>query len=248
VTGPKRTHELITPEHRAKIALIVVRQSSLAQVRDHTGSAAVQYGHVQHALDFGFADANIRVIDADTGKSATSTVGRIGWAETFRLIGVRGTVAVLNREGKLHPTRHRGRLIWKRATLARVRSLLLNPAYAGLYIFGKTEMQFDRRAGHEGERVQRPVPEERWVRVSGLFPAYITPERQAEIRRRVEKNAFGTRHRPGRGRALCQGLLVCGMCGSTLTVADPGPETRSPYYQCTAKATKQVPGTTVLAQ
>jgi DNA invertase Pin-like site-specific DNA recombinase len=357
VTGPKRTHELITPEHRAKIALIFVRQSSPAQVRDHTGSAAVQYGQVQHAVDFGFTD--IRVIDDDTGKSATSTVGRVGWHETFRLIGgeavggvftfntsrlsremrdfsqlvflcriyrvpivldgqpndpnnpanaallyvsgvfaeldgrtraeglkrarlakaqqgivvsappvgwvrgpdglyafdpeahdriaevydifeqrgsIRGTVAVLNQDGKLLPTRHRGRIVWKQATLERAHNLLLNPTYTGLYTFGQTEMQYDRRAGHEGDRVQRPVPEDRWIRVPGLFPAYITPERQAAIRLQVGKNAFVDRHRPGRGRALLQGLVLCGACGARLTVCDPGPATRSHYYMCSQKA------------
>jgi DNA invertase Pin-like site-specific DNA recombinase len=146
---------------------------------------------------------------------------------------IRGTVAALNRDKKLLPTRHRGRIVWKPATVDRVQRFLLNRAYAGLYVFGRTEMQFALGADARGRRVQQGVPEERWIRVSGLFPAYIAPEEQETIRLQVTKNAFATRNRPGRGRALCQGLAVCGVCGATLTVADPGPETRSPYYQCT---------------
>ena len=56
------THK-IRPEHLARRALIYVRQSSLAQVLKNIGSKARQYNLVQRALDLGWTEEQIVVVE-----------------------------------------------------------------------------------------------------------------------------------------------------------------------------------------
>ena len=65
--------------HLQRAAVIYVRQSSLAQVREHTESTARQYGLVDHAVALGWDRDRIEVIDTDLGVSGRSTEGRDGF-------------------------------------------------------------------------------------------------------------------------------------------------------------------------
>jgi len=69
----------IQSEHLALLALIYIRQSTLVQVRENIGSKARQYDLVQHALDLGWPQERIVVIDQDQGRSGASAVGRDGF-------------------------------------------------------------------------------------------------------------------------------------------------------------------------
>jgi short subunit dehydrogenase-like uncharacterized protein len=53
----------IWSEHLERQALIYVRQSTLVQVRENLGSQARQYDLVRRALDLGWSQAQIVVID-----------------------------------------------------------------------------------------------------------------------------------------------------------------------------------------
>ena len=55
----------IARSHLDRVAVIYVRQSSLAQVREHTESTARQYGLAEVALGLGWARADVLVIDTD---------------------------------------------------------------------------------------------------------------------------------------------------------------------------------------
>src|SRR5450756_219278 len=66
----------IRTEHRARTAVICVRQSTMAQVRDHTESTARQYVLVDEASRLGWPASAIEVIDTDLGVSGRSTEGR----------------------------------------------------------------------------------------------------------------------------------------------------------------------------
>jgi len=92
MTEPKISHPLVTPERRAKLAINYPRQSSSAQVRDNTGSAAVQLAQERLARDMGFN--RIEVITEDMGRSATTTEGRLGWQYILRQI-IAGQVGAL---------------------------------------------------------------------------------------------------------------------------------------------------------
>lgn len=63
----------ITPSHRARLALVYVRQSTLVQVREHTESTARQYGLATAAVGLGWTPQDVVVVDADLGIS-----GRFG--------------------------------------------------------------------------------------------------------------------------------------------------------------------------
>jgi DNA invertase Pin-like site-specific DNA recombinase len=65
--------------HLERAAVIYVRQSSLAQVREHTESTARQYGLVDHAVALGWDRESIEVIDTDLGISGRSIEGRDGF-------------------------------------------------------------------------------------------------------------------------------------------------------------------------
>jgi DNA invertase Pin-like site-specific DNA recombinase/predicted DNA-binding transcriptional regulator AlpA len=76
-----RGHTKITPSHLSRRALIYVRQSTLAQVRNNTESTARQYGLSELAARLGWAAAGIEVIDTDLGLSGQLAEGRAGFKE-----------------------------------------------------------------------------------------------------------------------------------------------------------------------
>ncbi|HLQ54135.1 MAG TPA: recombinase family protein, partial [Streptosporangiaceae bacterium] len=71
----------ITSSHRERAALIYLRQSSMAQVREHTESTRSQYGLAETAAELGWARGDIEVIDTDLGISGKWGVAREGFTE-----------------------------------------------------------------------------------------------------------------------------------------------------------------------
>src|SRR5665647_1403877 len=71
----------IRTEHRARTAVIYVRQSTLAQVRDHTESTARQYALADEAVRLGWPRSQVEVIDADLGLSGRSADHRSGFKD-----------------------------------------------------------------------------------------------------------------------------------------------------------------------
>jgi excisionase family DNA binding protein len=76
-----RGHAKVSTSHLRRRALIYVRQSTLAQVRNNTESTARQYALAEEAAQLGWAASDIEVIDADLGLSGRSTEGRTGFKE-----------------------------------------------------------------------------------------------------------------------------------------------------------------------
>jgi DNA invertase Pin-like site-specific DNA recombinase len=66
----------ITEQHRCKSAYVYVRQSTLAQVRHHQESTERQYALREKALELGWNDPEIHVLDRDLGMSGAQTTGR----------------------------------------------------------------------------------------------------------------------------------------------------------------------------
>jgi DNA invertase Pin-like site-specific DNA recombinase len=71
----------ITSSHRERTALIYLRQSSMAQVREHTESTKSQYALADKAATLGWAASDIEVIDTDLGISGKWGVPREGFTE-----------------------------------------------------------------------------------------------------------------------------------------------------------------------
>jgi DNA invertase Pin-like site-specific DNA recombinase len=66
-------------QHLDRAAVVYVRQSSMAQVREHAESTARQYALAEQAVALGWDPRDVAVIDADLGVSGRSTEGRDGF-------------------------------------------------------------------------------------------------------------------------------------------------------------------------
>ena len=74
----------ITPEHLIRGAAVYIRQSSMAQVVEHTESKRRQYALAESASSMGFV--SVATIDEDLGKSGSGTVDRPGFQKLVALV------------------------------------------------------------------------------------------------------------------------------------------------------------------
>src|SRR5947209_1192500 len=88
----------IRPDHLDRLAVIYVRQSTLFQVRENTGSTTRQYDLVKRAQDLGWTPACIQVVDQDQGQSGSSIIGRDGFQWLVAEVGLGHVGAVLSLE------------------------------------------------------------------------------------------------------------------------------------------------------
>lgn len=131
-----------------------------------------------------------------------------------------------------------GQVLWGRLKHGRACSMLKNPTYAGVYAFGR--FRRTKEVSEHGTLLSRTVelPMEEWeVLIRDHHPAYIEWEEYLENQRRLEKNRStgpgGLSSGPAReGRALLQGLVVCGGCGRRLSVRYAGTGGIHPHYEC----------------
>ena len=358
----------IQSEHLARPAAVYIRQSTLSQVRHNLESTERQYNLRQKALELGWPDSRIQILDGDLGLSGTQSetrkdfqwlvaqvsMGKIGavlalevsrlarssadWHRLLELcafsatliidedgcydpadfndqllLGLKGTMSQaelhfirarlqggkLNKAAKgelraplpvgliydergrivLDPdaeVRHAiqalfdlfkqtgsaygvvqqfarrglkfpkrawggawaGQLIWARLDDGRVLSVLKNPAYAGVYVYGR--FRHARRLQPDGtlRNVTQRSPMEDWlVTIQDHHEAYITWDQFMEHQRMLEHNRTNAEEMllsgPAReGRALLQGLLLCGVCGRRLSVRYKGNGGIYPCYEC----------------
>jgi DNA invertase Pin-like site-specific DNA recombinase len=110
----------------------------------------------------------------------------------------------------------RGQLLWHRPYRETLRLLLRNPAYAGVYTWGRRTV--DRRRAVEGKRSSGRVerePQDCLVCLPDNHPAYLSWEQYQNNRRRLkQQRTHGPTPGPARTTvALLAGLVVCGLCG-----------------------------------
>ena len=86
--------EKITASHRARDAYVYVRQSTLLQARVHTESLARQYDLRQRAAALGWDAHQVRVIDADLGRSGAEATAREGFKDLVADVGL-GRVGIV---------------------------------------------------------------------------------------------------------------------------------------------------------
>jgi DNA invertase Pin-like site-specific DNA recombinase len=86
--APNFADERLTTAHRAKLAYVYVRQSSLNQVRQHQESTELQYRLVDRAVGLGWPQGRVHVIDEDLGKSGAGSVARRGFQRLIAEIGL----------------------------------------------------------------------------------------------------------------------------------------------------------------
>lgn len=86
--APIAADERLTTAHRAKLAYVYVRQSSLNQVRQHQESTQLQYRLVDRAIGLGWPHERVQVIDEDLGKSGAGSIERHGFQKLIAEIGL----------------------------------------------------------------------------------------------------------------------------------------------------------------
>jgi len=88
------TSELILPSHLTRRAGIYIRQSTTQQITNNQESLKLQYALKQRAVDLGWPEESIDVIDADLGRSGATTEGRIGFQELVAQVAL-GQIGIL---------------------------------------------------------------------------------------------------------------------------------------------------------
>jgi DNA invertase Pin-like site-specific DNA recombinase len=71
----------IQASHRDRLAVVYVRQSNPQQVLEHRESTELQYALRRRAIEWGWPQEQVRVIDQDQGHSARTTEGREGFKQ-----------------------------------------------------------------------------------------------------------------------------------------------------------------------
>jgi DNA invertase Pin-like site-specific DNA recombinase len=87
-------HGKVSDEHRARRAVVYVRQSTPGQVERNTESAARQYALRDRAVALGWPAEAVVVVDEDQGRSGASAAGRLGFRELVAEVGL-GRVGVV---------------------------------------------------------------------------------------------------------------------------------------------------------
>lgn len=88
----------ITAAHLERLAVVYVRQSSMAQVREHSESTARQYALTEEAARLGWPASRIAVIDADLGISGRTASARSGFKELVGKVCVSEVGAIFGLE------------------------------------------------------------------------------------------------------------------------------------------------------
>lgn len=148
-------------------------------------------------------------------------------------------------QGREFPRRQgeRSEVRWTKPQYSAIYGVLQSPIYAGAYVYGRTrqELVLDE-TGAKRKRV-RHLAREHWpVVIRDHHEGYIDWETWEANRQRMEQN-MPVRARDKRadkagaareGRALLQGLAVCGQCGRQLRVRYSG-RSGAPNYYCVGK-------------
>src|SRR6266550_6436356 len=116
----------------------------------------------------------------------------------------------------------KGEVVWRAPHQQGLVNMLRNPAYAGIYAYGRSRTDRSRRLpGHEHSGRVRALDAGQWlVRIEGALPAYISVEQYKRNLARMAANraradAAGA---PRNGPALLGGLVACGICGHRMQV------------------------------
>jgi len=125
---------------------------------------------------------------------------------------------------------------WTPIRYRNVISVLKNPFYAGVYVYGKSEKRTTLVEGRLRKSYGHGKPVEQWeVMLKDHHEAYIGWPEFERNQKQLAVNAYGRVDgaKSGRGgRALLSGLLCCGRCGRRLTVAYVGRGIRQAVYRC----------------
>jgi len=158
-------------------------------------------------------------------------IGTAGGVLSY-LAGNRIQVGIRLREGP-----DRGELEWRRPSRAMLQNMLRNPAYAGIYAYGRSAGDPRKRQPERPYSGRKRVEPGNWlVYLPGILPPCISVEQYERNMQRMDANRSRAQGMGAvrDGPALLAGLVRCGRCGMKMTVrCQRGPGgVLQPSYVC----------------
>ena len=190
----------------------------------------VPIGYAWHReLGLGF-DPDLRVQEAV----------RVIFARFRELGSARQVLLALTAEGMHFPRPADGRKLtqieWTPIRYRNVISVLKNPFYAGVYVYGKSEKRTEIVDGRVRKSYGHARPRDDWdVVLKDHHEGYIDWAEYDRNQAQLAANAYGKTGgtKSGRGgQALLAGMLSCRRCGRRLAVVYTGRQSRRPVYRC----------------
>ena len=133
------------------------------------------------------------------------------------------------------------RIEWSAPNGSNIRYILHNPAYAGAYVYGRrTTDPARRKPGQPGSGIIL-LPIDKWaVCIRDHHHGYISWETYLANQARLQANRNqynkGGQGVPREGKALLQGIVICGRCGRQMSTGYTGQQGEYPYYRCDGDA------------
>jgi len=120
-----------------------------------------------------------------------------------------------------HAGVHAHELVWSLASEAALTQILTNPAYAGVFAYGRRQTDPSLQQAGRPATGRRRKPISDWLHVQqDVYPAYISWEQYLANQERLYQNGlrFAERRAQAQGAVregpgILQGLVVCGRCG-----------------------------------
>jgi DNA invertase Pin-like site-specific DNA recombinase len=134
-----------------------------------------------------------------------------------------------------------GKILWGRLQHGRVLGLLSNPCYAGAYVFGRHRGVKSISTDGQIQSKFQKQPMDSWlVLIQQHHPGYISWDEYLEHQQMLKQNQTNqpelcSSGAAREGRALLQGLLLCGRCGRRLSPRYTGNGGIHPVYECTRR-------------
>ncbi|PZG99774.1 recombinase family protein [Streptomyces sp. NTH33] len=135
----------------------------------------------------------------------------------------------------------KGTLEWRRPNRMTLQTLLHNPAYAGIYAYGRRRVDPRRKDPARPSTGRVVQARDEWlVMIPNVLPAYISVAQfeanEAKLAaNRARAEAMGAVRG---GPALAAGLVFCGRCGRRMTVRYHTQHSKAlPEYQCVRNVT-----------
>jgi DNA invertase Pin-like site-specific DNA recombinase len=198
--------------------------------------AKARRGKLGRAVPMGYTRRPSGEIILDPDEQAQSTIRLVfDLYDRHRTIG--GVLRHLAVNGIRLPVRvaggpAKGELEWRRANRPSLYCLLVNPIYAGAYVYGLRPS--DRRKQKPGRpKTGRKAPDldNAHIVLHDHLPAYISWQRYQANQAQLRLNATRQQGPVRAGSALLSGLLICGRCGLRMNSAY-NHNGRGPRYLC----------------
>jgi DNA invertase Pin-like site-specific DNA recombinase len=238
-----------TGDHNSRLALGLkgmMAESELHLIRQRLGAARLHKaakGELRLLLPVGLDYDEQGLIVVSRDRAVRAAIAEV-FARFEALTSARQVLLSLRADGLKLPCRKPGAVTvsWVEARYRPVHEILVKPAYAGAYVFGRTRQH--KSMDGSGTRVlvrSRQVAREEWeVCIPEHHPGYISWATYLSNQQRLADNGRvrrgGAGGAPREGSALLQGLVRCGRCGRKMQVGYWGQSGRRATYACTRAA------------